>query len=405
MKRAVGTFALMGAMVGCLSHPTREHLDRLPNASRLSPVQMSSKAPTVVPSAKGTTDLAIEGRPRLTGSPSSYNAVAMKPLTGVQPRQPAVPNAGIGDVTAPPPTNPLPPTVPPVIRQTATGTAGDVLPPSLPPSMSATTTATRTPAPADSRGFSLPGEGTPAGVLPPPTPPLASRPHETRPAAEPAGPPAVPSIFMVNNKRIVLSFEIKDINEASFRGVQLWYTQDGKNWSRCETPPRKKSPYVLEVAGEGLFGFLMVPVGDNGVPGTVPVAGDLPQVWVLVDMKKPDAQLINVEPAPADPGSLVISWSAADENLLQRPVVISMAREPNGPWIPIAVNIRNKGQFLWPVSPQAPSQAYFRIEVTDHAGNRTVAQTPNPILINSKANPAVAKDPSHIEILGVESVD
>ena len=45
----------------------------------------------------------------------------------------------------------------------------------------------------------------------------------------------------------------------------------------------------LQVSEEGLYGFTLV--AHNGVGGgkEPPHAGDLPQIWVLVDQTKPDA--------------------------------------------------------------------------------------------------------------------
>src|SRR5258707_173547 len=81
---------------------------------------------------------------------------------------------------------------------------------------------------------------------------------------------------------------------------------------------------LVSVEHEGLYGFWMTMEDALGVEGATPRDGDLPQVWVGVDLSSPDAQLLTAEVMRNSKGDqLTIRWEASDAFLAPNPISIS----------------------------------------------------------------------------------
>src|SRR5262249_60415795 len=107
----------------------------------------------------------------------------------------------------------------------------------------------------------------------------------------------------------------------------------------------------------------------QGAPPTAP--GTPPDLWIEVDTTKPNAQLTGVPPSVDDPYSVVITWAASDKNLASEPVDLYYAVQPQGPWLPVARNLKNDGSYVWRAPRDAGPQFFVRLDVTDKAGNTT----------------------------------
>ena len=95
----------------------------------------------------------------------------------------------------------------------------------------------------------------------------------------------------VNNTRISLNYDIKDVGPSKVSVVELWYTQDGRNWQKYNEDTTARSPYVVTVEREGQYGFTLLAKSGVGLGDPPPRAGDPPQIWVEVDLTKPLLQL------------------------------------------------------------------------------------------------------------------
>src|SRR5258708_30193581 len=114
--------------------------------------------------------------------------------------------------------------------------------------------------------------------------------------------------------------------------LELWYTQDGRNWFKDQTQIKTGSPYVVEVNKEGTYGFMMV-ARQPGEKSVAPAPGEAPQVWVEVDWTRPVVHLVDIKPAQTPSGrSVSLVWTATDNNLSRTPITLSYAETPNGPW-------------------------------------------------------------------------
>jgi hypothetical protein len=205
--------------------------------------------------------------------------------------------------------------------------------------------------------------------------------------SESTGPkPAESGIRLVNSKRIGLNYEIKDKGPSGVSVVELWYTQDagGRNWQKYrEETGDVHPPFMVDVNGEGLYGFTLVVRSGVGLGERPPQVGDQPQVWVEVDLTKPIVRLGSVEVGRGhDAGRLAITWTATDKNLGRQPISLSYAEQAAGPWTPIAANIENTGRYIWQMPTGVPYRFFVRVEATDGAGNSSTADTQTPVIVD-----------------------
>ncbi len=184
---------------------------------------------------------------------------------------------------------------------------------------------------------------------------------------------------IVNSRRVSLQYELKGAAIGEVAGVELWCTRDGRAWVKRDMQPPTAHACSVEVDAEDLYGLSLVVRNVNGV-GRTPMNGDRPQVWVEVDLTKPTVRLMGVEPDKEVVGRrYTIRWRAADKNLAAKPISLSFAWQPEGPWTPIVSKIENIGSYVWTPPFDAPSRIYVRVEAADAGGNMGYAQTPDPL--------------------------
>ena len=213
--------------------------------------------------------------------------------------------------------------------------------------------------------------------------------RQPEPAIENA-PTTAAGIRLINGKRFSLAYAVKDVGRSGLAGVELWYTQDGRTWQKHPSPLHHHSPYVIEVGDEDLYGFTLVAHSGSGVTMHTPQPGDLPQVWVEVDVTSPVVRLLGVEPGTGDAaGTVSVLWSATDKHLGPTPIRLAYAERPDGPWQTIAEHVANTGRYVWTLTPGVPLQFYVRVQAVDEAGNVGEVQTAQPI-VGDLAQPSIA---------------
>jgi hypothetical protein len=127
----------------------------------------------------------------------------------------------------------------------------------------------------------------------------------------------------------------------------------------------------------------VVVANGAGVGGQPPRGGDLPDLWIGVDLSKPTARIVSArQGADAEVGHLIISWQADDRMLAARPISLSFSETRAGPWLPIASGLENSGRYAWPIDNRSPPRLYLRLEVRDEAGNVGGHELAEPILID-----------------------
>jgi hypothetical protein len=174
-----------------------------------------------------------------------------------------------------------------------------------------------------------------------------------------------------DSERFSLEYALEAIGANGVESVELYGSiSGGKTWTLWGADPDRSTPFDIETKGEGVFGYRVVVVGRNGLASPRPLAGEVPDIIVVVDKTKPTVKLTSARYGAGDrTGSLVIGYEASDENLMTRPVALSFSDSVSGPWTTIAAGLRNDGMYVWPADPQLPRQIYLRMDVKDKAGN------------------------------------
>jgi hypothetical protein len=186
---------------------------------------------------------------------------------------------------------------------------------------------------------------------------------------------------LTNSRRFGLDYDIDAVGPAGVASVELWTTTDGgRTWARWGQDPDRTSPFDVEVEDEGIYGFRVVIVANNGLAGRSPRPGDLADIWVGVDTSAPQGRLTSAAYGQgAEAGQLVIQWTADDDWLAPRPITLLFSDNLDGPWTTIASGLPNDGRYAWRADPRLPREIYLRLEVRDEAGNLGTYQLSDPI--------------------------
>ena len=187
---------------------------------------------------------------------------------------------------------------------------------------------------------------------------------------------------MVNSRSFELEYEIDSVGPSGIAKVELWGTRDGgRTWSSIGTDADNRSPMSISVPGEGIYGFRIVVQSGSGLGGRPPLPGDMPEIWIGVDLTKPVGRITAAEVA-ADTSELVIRWEASDERPDPRPITITFGSAVGGPWMPVASGLENTGSYRWRLDNRVPVQIYLRLEVRDEAGNVGLFELPEPVSLD-----------------------
>jgi hypothetical protein len=198
--------------------------------------------------------------------------------------------------------------------------------------------------------------------------------------------PAPAGRQLLGSTHVSLDYQIEQQGPSGISKVDVWATRDeGLTWQKLyeDRGPRHQSPIEFDLPGEGVFGISLVVTNGNGVGGAPPARGDTPDYWVEADLTRPTAQLVSVRPGIGeDAGTVQISWAANDRNLGPAPIDIYYAPQSSGPWTTIARSLKNDGNYRWKVVRDAGPSLYFRVDVTDRAGNLTRCISPEPLVMD-----------------------
>ena len=248
------------------------------------------------------------------------------------------------------------------------------------------------------------------GPAPTPTPPGPTYGQDA--STPPHG--MMPPVQVVNKRTVKMEFDVGKYGPSGLGGVDVWVTtDDGATWEKSGVDPNAMLPaspdalnagpvrgsVTLQLNQEGVtYGYYLVVKSRAGLGKPDPKAGDAPQVRVELDATPPEAKLIKPEPDAARPDTLILAWIAKDKHLTANPIALEWAAQPDGPWNVIgAAELPNTGAadpmyagtpepptglVRWKPPANVPPSVYLRLTVRDTAGNKAVAQTPKPELID-----------------------
>jgi hypothetical protein len=198
------------------------------------------------------------------------------------------------------------------------------------------------------------------------------------PAAQhsPTSPPK-----LVGSRTFALEYDLEGGGGGGVTKVELWGTRDGgRTWNRYAQDDDNRSPLIVTVDNEGLYGFRIVVQNAGGPAAVPPRSGDEPELWVSVDLKRPVVELTAIERGQGNLSDhLILRWRASDNNLEPRPIALFYSSRPTGPWSAIATSLENTGEYAWRVERYVPARFYLRIEAHDTAANLAAYQTRDPV--------------------------
>jgi hypothetical protein len=210
----------------------------------------------------------------------------------------------------------------------------------------------------------------------------------------------MPRLQIVNNSKVTLEYQVNKFGPSGVGSVELYVTRDdGQKWERYGEGQNLNIPIpadargttssvqrslTVTLPGEGTYGFYLVVKSGAGLGKPAPKDGvTLPQMRIEVDETAPQANLYAPVPDPQQKDCLILSWTATDRNLAEKPITLQWAERANGPWETIgAPELPNTGKFSWKLTSQVPPRVYLRLVVRDTAGNMAEAVTPQPILVD-----------------------
>jgi hypothetical protein len=185
---------------------------------------------------------------------------------------------------------------------------------------------------------------------------------------------------LVGSRTFALEYDLADSGRWGISKVELWGTRDGgQTWRNFARDGDNRSPLIVTVDDEGLYGFRIVVEGSGSV-AKAPSAGDAPELWVAVDLHRPLIELTAIERGEGNfADHLILRWHATDDNLDERPIALFYSSRPGGPWSAIATNLEDTGEYSWRVDRHVPTKFFVRAEARDTAGNLAAYQTRDPI--------------------------
>jgi hypothetical protein len=165
----------------------------------------------------------------------------------------------------------------------------------------------------------------------------------------PAPPRRAAAPRVVNQRQFQIGYRIEEVGPSGISSVEMFITQDnGATWYRYGEDPDKRSPFVVNVPREGVYGFTLIVRSGVGLAVDPPQPGERPSIVVNVDETAPRVQLLPPEQGRGTAlNKLLIRWVAQDENLAERPIMLSYGTNPNGPWQPFTAGLENTGTYVW----------------------------------------------------------
>jgi hypothetical protein len=189
---------------------------------------------------------------------------------------------------------------------------------------------------------------------------------------------------VVRTRKFNVDYRIDDVGPSGVGSVEMYVTQNnGEKWYRYGVDKDRRSPFEVEVPGDGIFGFSMRVVSGAGLTDDPPRPGDRPEIVVVADSSPPVVRLFPLQQGTGpNANKILITWQASDQKLAERPVSLLYSANPNGPWEPISGWTSNTGKFVWSVNPSVPTRLYVRLMARDAAGNMQQVDTPQPVLVD-----------------------
>jgi hypothetical protein len=230
------------------------------------------------------------------------------------------------------------------------------------------------------------------------TPNLVGGPNAA-PAATKLPPNITKQTRVVNSRKFQIGYKVEDVGPSGVGEVELFITEDdGATWYKYGNDADRTSPFPVETPRDGIYGFALRVHSGAGLAADPPKPGEKPAIVVVVDNTPPDVKLLSADQGRGkDLNRVVIRWSVADDYPSETPIALSYTADPTGVWEPISGWISDTGEYAWSAGPNIPTRLYFRVTARDAAGNTSLAQTQDPVIVDLSKPSARIVDVESIE--------
>lgn len=194
----------------------------------------------------------------------------------------------------------------------------------------------------------------------------------------PANAPVVPWT------RFSIQYAVRDLGGGGPKTIEFYITTNGgKTWNRYGEDPDAQSPMVIQVAGEGIYGFTTVAMDRFGYRERIPAPGSRPEIFVIVDRTPPQAKWISPkESLLPPPEGISLAWTSSDAYPHPQPVSLYYSTDGGQRWLPLRENLPAEGQFLWRPPEDIKGEITLQLIARDRAGNRRIVRSPATILFD-----------------------
>ena len=190
---------------------------------------------------------------------------------------------------------------------------------------------------------------------------------------------AVPAHQLVSSPVFNLAYQVEGVGLSGVSAVELFLTEDnGRKWYRYGNDTDLKNPMLVDVQGEGTFGFAIRVKNGAGFSDPPPQPGEDPEIVVTVDQTPPAVEIALPEAQSRGNGVIHVRWSLRE----QADIRLEYAASSAGPWIPLFDWQADRTSYEWSIRPNLPPGVYFRVLARDAAGNIASAQTVQPTVID-----------------------
>lgn len=193
-----------------------------------------------------------------------------------------------------------------------------------------------------------------------------------------------PGYRTVNSRKFHIDYQIDDVGPSGVSSVELYVTQNnGEKWFRYGMDEDRKSPFEVEVPGDGIFGFAMRVVSGAGLVDPPPQPDQQPEIVIVADSSPPVVNLLPLQQGTGrNSNRILITWEIQDSKLAEQPVSLSYSANPNGPWEPVSDWMPDTGRYIWTVGRDIAPRLYIRLIARDAAGNVAKVDTQDPVLVD-----------------------
>ena len=194
-------------------------------------------------------------------------------------------------------------------------------------------------------------------------------------------PPAVAAQESYSSKRFV-EIPVDRSRLGGKKGLELWASADaGQTWVNHGAIDATKPGAAFLAPRDGRYGFLLIPIGDDGRRDVTPKTGDPAEKTVVVDTQAPVVEVLSPNGGEilGSARSTIIQWAAADANLDQTKGITIEVSTGKDTWIPVAQNVPNTGKYHWDIPPALTSmtcrvKVVARVVTRDAGGNASARQ-------------------------------